>query len=188
MVFAVADEPAGTLPPPWDKDDRFFAEELNVPIAGYIWMSFSAVSDVAIAVIMVYSLLKNNMVRRQTRVITIRIVRLVVETGTITAAVNILVLVLIATTRVTGPIFITPMIILSKIYANAMLVLFNNRMTIGGGKSSTSPQSAIEFTTFIKRMDSSGNSLPSDMQHTRSRPEELEATQVCMSSKEPIFM
>ncbi|KAF8633156.1 hypothetical protein AX17_004657 [Amanita inopinata Kibby_2008] len=123
---------------PSNTDDIFFWANLDTPVWGYIWTGSSAICDVAIAVIMVYLLMSNGTILKETRSKMVRLVRLIIETGSMTATVNLVTLVLLTTARRTGSAHIAPMIILPKVYANSILVLFNNRISITGGRNETS--------------------------------------------------
>ncbi|PFH48147.1 hypothetical protein AMATHDRAFT_66184 [Amanita thiersii Skay4041] len=109
-----------------------FRTDKDIPTSGYVWAGLSAICDVSICIAMTYSLLKGrNVIISHTRRRVVKLVRLVVEAGTITVLVNISVIALLSTSRSTGSSHIVPMILISKIYANSVLVLFNNRKIHG---------------------------------------------------------
>ncbi|PFH45939.1 hypothetical protein AMATHDRAFT_51375 [Amanita thiersii Skay4041] len=132
--------------------DFFYAVNGSIPIYGFIWLGLSAICDIAIAAIMVYYLSREKILSKQTRWKVQQLLRLIIETGTTTekATVNILTLILIATAKWTGFLYIVPMIVLSKVYANAMMVLFNNRMTIVGSRRR--PPTMDADTTYLSRI------------------------------------
>ncbi|PFH48149.1 hypothetical protein AMATHDRAFT_66189 [Amanita thiersii Skay4041] len=147
LLFAIGlSGPYGLLPPP-PITDVVFGANLTPPISGYIWTGFSAICDISICIVMSYSLLnKRKIVMSGTRKKIDRLVSLVIEAGTITALVNFSALILLATSGFTGSAHIVPMIILSKVYANSVLMLFNNRKAYGGGEDNNK-LSVVEAST-----------------------------------------
>jgi len=118
-----------------------------------IWLGGSAACDVTIAVCMTFVLLRNRSVLPATRAVISRIVRLVVETGCLTAlaAITDITLFLAFTHRsYHGTVALT----LAKLYSNSLLVMLNNRLLIAADKrthiSSTGSPSNITFV-FPKR-------------------------------------
>ncbi|RDB21486.1 hypothetical protein Hypma_011894 [Hypsizygus marmoreus] len=102
----------------------------------YLWLVGDAVADIMIAGSMTYLLLRaGNKHHRQTNDIVMRIVQLTVETNSVSATVAIVSLILFAGAPGTT-YFITPTMILGKLYANTLLVTFNNRAFLH--KSTTS--------------------------------------------------
>ncbi|KAJ7767271.1 hypothetical protein B0H16DRAFT_1789362 [Mycena metata] len=106
------------------------AENLNLEtktlrILVYIWLVGSSVGDVLIAVT-ITALLRNASVLPQTRDVLKKIVRLVIETNTLTSLVAILSLLLFACTT-TPASFLTSTMILPGIYANTLMVVLNQR-------------------------------------------------------------
>ncbi|KAF7316037.1 hypothetical protein MIND_00121400 [Mycena indigotica] len=108
----------------------------NRVIFVYLWLIGEAVADVLIAVTMTYLLLKaGQQQHRQTNDIVKRIVRLTVETNTASTVVAIISLILFYGTPNTT-YFIAPTMVLAKLYANTLLVTFNNRAFIHKAGSS----------------------------------------------------
>jgi len=101
----------------------------------YIWIGLTMVNDTIIAVVMVRALAINGTFSRQTAWKTTRLIRLIVETGVATAVVNLLSLLFVAITGYIGDVYSAPLIIISKVYANSILVLLNNRMSIAGSRN-----------------------------------------------------
>ncbi|KAF9526408.1 hypothetical protein CPB83DRAFT_467878 [Crepidotus variabilis] len=99
-------------------------------IATGVWNGCSALCDVVIAGAMTYYLQKHNSRRSSTRRIVQRIIRLVIETGTLTA---VLAIVNLALSVLPGQptYFQTTSAVLGKMYSNTMMVVFNSRMRIG---------------------------------------------------------
>ncbi|KAH8810275.1 hypothetical protein DL96DRAFT_1716978 [Flagelloscypha sp. PMI_526] len=98
------------------------------------WVSSTVVCDVLIAVLLSYYLQKMRSGIKETDKLITRIVRLTVETGTVTAIWAILVIILFF---IRPPWFLIFTDSIGKIYANNLMVMFNRRieLTIGGGES-----------------------------------------------------
>ncbi|KAF8909735.1 hypothetical protein CPB84DRAFT_1842960 [Gymnopilus junonius] len=106
-------------------------------VAAGIWNGGSAVCDVIIAVCMTYYLSrqKSQLIRR-TQLLLTKIIALVIETGTATAAIAILNLILESIPLSGRPSYYqVPSEILAKVYSNSMMVLLNSRMRIGADPS-----------------------------------------------------
>jgi hypothetical protein len=113
-------------------------------IAAGIWNGGSALCDVIIAVCMTYYLSRRGSgAMQKTRMGLRRVIRLVIETGTTTAAIAILNLVLLNLPGTSY--YLVPSEILAKVYSNSMMVVLNSRMKIGIDVSS-------EGTTSVQRM------------------------------------
>ncbi|KAJ7626950.1 hypothetical protein FB45DRAFT_920369 [Roridomyces roridus] len=126
----------------------------RISLAIAVWCSTSALCDVLIAICMTYYLtrFKNITGIRQTQTIVAKLTRLIIETGTLTALVAILILVLFLTFR-QRMYYVPPADILQKLYANTILVVLNSRMRIVGGRGLAMENgteivlmSAIQFT------------------------------------------
>ncbi|KAJ7678600.1 hypothetical protein B0H17DRAFT_854305, partial [Mycena rosella] len=101
-----------------------------------VWCGASALSDILIAISMTYFLTRHNTSFRQTRVLISRLVRLTIETGSITALVALANLMLFF--AYPGQSFYaTPALIMPKLYANTILVVLNARFEITGGRSAS---------------------------------------------------
>jgi len=99
-----------------------------------VWCAGSATCDILIATCMTYYLAKSGSGYRQTRVLISKLIRLTIETGSITAVVAIVNLILFfafpGKTYYTAAALITP-----KLYANTMLAVLNARFQILGGRA-----------------------------------------------------
>jgi len=137
-----------------------------------IWLGGSAACDVTIAVCMTFVLLRNSSGLPASRAVISRIVRLVVETGCLTAlaAITDLTLFLVFTHKsYHGTVALT----LAKLYSNSLLVLFNNRLLTATGRCHSSSSgsgwpSNIDFV-FAKGGDvlnSTRQSAPIAFMHT----------------------
>ncbi|PPR06019.1 hypothetical protein CVT26_007498 [Gymnopilus dilepis] len=127
------------------KDAVLFSRLLSrsYSISAGVWNGGAALCDVVIAICMTYYLSsRGSGAMYSTRVGLRKVIRLVIETGTITAAVAILNLILI---NITGTsYYLVPSEILAKIYSNSMMVVLNSRMRIGVEKTSSEQNTTIQ--------------------------------------------
>ncbi|KAF9255456.1 hypothetical protein L218DRAFT_937646 [Marasmius fiardii PR-910] len=98
-----------------------------------VWLGGSAACDIVIAVSMTYILSKCDAGFQETRDILNRIVRLTMETGILTATVATIDLVLFLVLPQSS-YHMTPALILAKLYSNSLMVIFNSRVQIVGGR------------------------------------------------------
>lgn len=92
-----------------------------------MWLSTSAAVDILVAISMTYFLLKRRTNFQQSRVLISHLIRLTVETGSLTAIVAIVDTTLFNTTK--GTNFHSCLaIVLAKLYTNTLLVVLNNRI------------------------------------------------------------
>ncbi|KAJ7669125.1 hypothetical protein B0H17DRAFT_1209687 [Mycena rosella] len=124
----------------------------KVSVAAGVWCGASALSDVIIAVCMTYYLSKRDTGYRQTHVLISRIIRLTIETGSLTALVAVASLGLFF--GYPGhTYYVTATALIPKLYANSMLVVLNSRFQILGGRA-----------TYTSSMDLM--STPDHLRHT----------------------
>ncbi|KAG6887806.1 hypothetical protein C0995_012579 [Termitomyces sp. Mi166 len=107
----------------------------------YMWLVGDAVADVMIAVTMTLCLVRAMAnVSQQTNAIVYRIIRLTMETNALSAGIAVLSIILYGG-KPNDTYYITPTLVLGKLYANTLLVTFNNRaflqMSPGGPMSSS---------------------------------------------------
>ncbi|KAK0223768.1 hypothetical protein IW262DRAFT_1458812 [Armillaria fumosa] len=126
-------------------------------IASGIWCGASALCDTLIAICMTYyassfsfSLLRSTTNFRRTRVLVTKIIRLSIETGSVTAVVALLNFILfIAFPHKT--FYITPSLLVPKLYANAVYMMLNSRFQIIGGRDTYVSSIDISITTMVIR-------------------------------------
>ncbi|KAJ6590609.1 hypothetical protein DFH09DRAFT_208498 [Mycena vulgaris] len=107
----------------------------------YMWLIGAAVADVMIAGSMTVLLTQaSRQNHRQTNDVVKRIVRLILETNALSASVAIVGLILFAGIPGTN-YFVCPTMILPGIYANTLLITFNNRAFVQGGGPQLTHQS-----------------------------------------------
>ncbi|KAK1227048.1 hypothetical protein PQX77_009958 [Marasmius sp. AFHP31] len=99
-----------------------------VPVVG-LWLGGSAICDILIALSMTYVLAKYNGGFTETRNHVNRIIRLTMETGSLTAIVTSLHLILFVVMP-NKNYHIAPDIVLAKLYSNSLMVVFNSRMQV----------------------------------------------------------
>ncbi|KAJ7029845.1 hypothetical protein C8F04DRAFT_1187355 [Mycena alexandri] len=110
-----------------------------------VWLAASALSDIVIAGSMTYYLSTAETAIRQTRVLLSKLIRLVIETGAITALATLLSLTLFYAFPNRSYDFV-PGLIIPKLYANTILAVLNSRAQIVGGRGTYISLSDIIFT------------------------------------------
>lgn len=95
-----------------------------------IWNGGSALCDVIIAICMTFYLSRRNTGMMQTQLLLKKIIRLTIETGSLTAVIALLNFVL-ALLPGHPTYYMATAGILGKLYSNSMMVVFNSRMKIG---------------------------------------------------------
>ncbi|KAJ7500845.1 hypothetical protein B0H11DRAFT_1994661 [Mycena galericulata] len=122
-----------------------------------VWLGGAASTDIIITAAMSYYLWKSKTGFRETHALVSRLIRLTIETGSVTAVVAI-----IDFTLFFGipdkPYFIAAGIILPKLYANTILAVLNARFQIAGGRGSNP---SVDFLTFPNIRNIDGPNTPS---------------------------
>ncbi|SJK98214.1 uncharacterized protein ARMOST_01475 [Armillaria ostoyae] len=119
-----------------------------------IWCGASALCDIIIAICMTYYLQRSTTSFRHTQMLVTKLIRLIVETGSVTAVVTLLGFVLFfAFPHQT--FYGTPSTVIPKLYANSVLVVLNSRIRIVGGRDTDTSSTDMSITTtMIKDMTS----------------------------------
>ncbi|KAK0236471.1 hypothetical protein EDD85DRAFT_954339 [Armillaria nabsnona] len=127
-------------------------------ITAGIWCGASALCDILIAICMTYyassffplSLMRRTTNFRRTRILVTKIIRLTIETGTVTAVVALLTFILFIAfphqTFHTAPALLVP-----KLYANAIYMVLNSRFKIIGGRDTYESLMDTSITTMMIR-------------------------------------
>ncbi|KAK7471210.1 hypothetical protein VKT23_002619 [Stygiomarasmius scandens] len=124
------------------------------PICVTIWLLSSALCDLIIAGSMIFYLKRQRFLSAHTHDAVTRVVRYTVETGSITALVAIIqVIVFLAFPK--NNFFETPSWTLGKLYSNNLLVLLNSRAVVVGGRTKSSFSEPGAFVNEI-RLNSRG--------------------------------
>ncbi|KDR81086.1 hypothetical protein GALMADRAFT_136142 [Galerina marginata CBS 339.88] len=113
-----------------------FLEKFSYIVSG-VWGGEGAVGDVLIAVSMTYYLKRHDTGIRQTHVLLTKIIRLTIETGTVTATLALISLILVYGPRNTT-YYQTTVAVMGTVYSNSMMVAFNSRMKLGPSNNTTS--------------------------------------------------
>ncbi|GJE98670.1 hypothetical protein PsYK624_149050 [Phanerochaete sordida] len=125
---------------------RFSELEGTASISVGIWLAGDAACDIIIAVLMAYFLLRHDSKISQTHAIVQRLIRLVIETGTLTAmAASIDVVLYYAFPH--KAFHSCPATILAKLYSNSMLAIFNSRIRIVGSRDWSGTGDVISMDT-----------------------------------------
>lgn len=129
----------------------------------YLWLIGNAVADFLIAVTMVFLLMKAR--RREYRFtndVIMRLVRLIVETNSLTAGIALFSVILFVVFP-TSNYFICPTLVIGKLYSNTLLVTFNNRVYIIDRHGHSRNLSAVDTRS------GSSNSQPKSITLSTSR-------------------
>ncbi|KAJ7153927.1 hypothetical protein C8R43DRAFT_1186753 [Mycena crocata] len=127
-------------------DDVTLLNNRKTSTAVGIWCGGSALCDILIAVAMTYYLAKSDTGFRQTRVLISKLIRLTIETGSITALCALANLILFFAFPGTA-YYGTPALLMPKIYANTILAVLNARFQILGGRATY--VSASDYTEVL---------------------------------------
>ncbi|KAK7464849.1 hypothetical protein VKT23_006054 [Stygiomarasmius scandens] len=115
------------------KINNLFSFQRKTFIECTVWLAGSALCDIIIAVSMTIYLLRAKRGFRRTHAIIVRLIRLIIETGTATAIVALIDSILFLTIQ-RYPYYTLPARCLGKIYANSLMVILNSRMKVVGGR------------------------------------------------------
>ncbi|ESK91204.1 hypothetical protein Moror_2924 [Moniliophthora roreri MCA 2997] len=119
-------------------------------IPACFWLGGSALCDIIIALSMTYVLSRMNGGFQETRDLVKRIIRLTMETGSLTAAIALVDLILFLVFP-NDDFHIVPALTLAKLYSNSLLVVFNSRLRIPharGNDSESAPSASGGHVTF----------------------------------------
>ncbi|KAJ7463944.1 hypothetical protein FB451DRAFT_1491974 [Mycena latifolia] len=122
----------------------------KVSISSGVWNGGSALSDITIAVFMTYYLSQKVTAFRQTRAFVSKLMRLTVETGTLTAFVAITNFTLFIALPGRA-YYAATTAMLPKLYANCILVVLNARSQIVGGRGTEAMSMERPSTTSYPR-------------------------------------
>ncbi|KAK0212242.1 hypothetical protein DFS33DRAFT_12960 [Desarmillaria ectypa] len=121
-------------------------DKRKIYIAVGIWCGASALCDTIIAVCMTYYLMRSDTGFRRTRMLVTKLIRLTIETGTVTSIVALLNLILFfAFPHQT--FYTTPALLMPKLYANTVYMVLNSRIRIIGGRDTYTSTTDMSITT-----------------------------------------
>ncbi|PBK87026.1 hypothetical protein ARMGADRAFT_1168899 [Armillaria gallica] len=117
---------------------------LAISCAGY------ALGDIVIAICMTYNLMRHNTSFPQTRILITKLIRLTIETGSLTAVVALAILILfyVSPHRI---FYQTPSLVISKLYANTIYMVLNSRIRIIRGRDIYTSSTDMEITPTMMR-------------------------------------
>ncbi|KAF8240160.1 hypothetical protein L208DRAFT_1385088 [Tricholoma matsutake] len=126
----------------------------------YMWSGFGITCDLAIAIAMTYFLLCNDTGWKTTHILLVKLVHLAIETGTVTMFIAATYLISTFPTIYAHNAYIspTPVMVLGKIYSNAMMVNFTPCIQVSGGQNETQ----IVGFTMPSSLQGSSSTAPSN--------------------------
>ncbi|KAM5543747.1 hypothetical protein V8D89_002364 [Ganoderma adspersum] len=142
-----------------------------------VWLGGSTLVDVMIAVAMTYLLLRTRTGLKHSDTMVMKLVRLVIESGTLTATVAVVAVVLFA--ALPGTVYYEfPALILAKLYANTLVTSLNNRAFLHKLRPSVNTMSGSDSAPSHSRVYNGG--IASNHRHSRSmvRVDVLKETRV----------
>ncbi|PBK98064.1 hypothetical protein ARMGADRAFT_1161623, partial [Armillaria gallica] len=131
LTSAVAAIIAGVYGFPADDITELNNRKMHTAVG--IWCGASALCDITIAICMTYYLQRSSTGFRRTKILITKLIRLTIETGSVTAAVALLDFILFFVFP-HKTFYGTPAFIMPKLYANTILVVLNSRIRIVGGR------------------------------------------------------
>ncbi|KAK0486411.1 hypothetical protein IW261DRAFT_1559812 [Armillaria novae-zelandiae] len=127
-------------------DDLTKLDNLRITISTGISCGSSALCDIVIAICMTYYLMRSNTGFRSTQILVTKIIRLIIETGSVTAVVVLATFILFVA-QPHQAYYGTPSLIESKLYANTIYMVLNSRIRIMGGRDTYTSSTDMEITT-----------------------------------------
>ncbi|KAK0183642.1 hypothetical protein F5146DRAFT_1148914 [Armillaria mellea] len=125
-------------------DRRKLSISIEISCVGY------ALCDIVIAICMTYYLMRANTGFHRTQILVTKLIRLTIETGSLTAVVALASLVLFVAFPDHG-FYGALTLTISKLYANTMYMVLNSRMRIMGGRDTYTSSTDIEVTSTMMR-------------------------------------
>ncbi|KAK0478579.1 hypothetical protein EDD18DRAFT_1443201 [Armillaria luteobubalina] len=124
--------------------------DLETSISIGISVGGSALCDIVIALCMTYYLMRSNTCLRSTQILVTKLIRLTIETGSVTAIVALLTLILFFAFPHQN-FYVTPALVTSKLYANTIYMVLNSRFRIMGGRDTYTSSTDMEITSTMMR-------------------------------------
>ncbi|PBK73886.1 hypothetical protein ARMSODRAFT_951396 [Armillaria solidipes] len=125
-------------------NDRKTSISLGISGGGY------ALCDIVIAICMTYYLMRSNTGFRRTRILVTKLICLTIETGSVTAVVALAIPILFFAFPHQN-FYVTPALVISKLYVNAIYMVLNSRIQIMGGRDTYTSSTDMEITTTMMR-------------------------------------
>ncbi|CAE6473087.1 unnamed protein product [Rhizoctonia solani] len=150
---------------------------IPVPIVG--WLTLTAVLDVLISAVLIYTLLRVRTPFRKTEAVITKIIRVTMETSSLTASIAVINLVLYK--ALPGEAYhLLPQLIMGKMYAMSVMVTLSSRKDLQeimssppntsyyestrGRAAATTPQNGVVVTTSYQQNVDDGKSRPHDIE------------------------
>ncbi|PBK80915.1 hypothetical protein ARMGADRAFT_949010 [Armillaria gallica] len=124
--------------------DQKTSISIGIACGGY------AMGDIVIAICMTYYLMCNNTGFHRTHILVTKLIRLTIETGSLTAVVALTALILFFVLP-HQTFYVTPILVISKLYANTIYMVLNSRIQIIGGRDIYTSSTDMETTTTMVR-------------------------------------
>jgi len=124
---------------------RLLSKVLDIPIPIIGWLTATAVLDVAISAILIYALMRVKTPFRKTEAVITKIIRVTMETSSITASIAIINLVLYLALP-NAAYHLLPQLIMGKMYAISVMVTLSSRKDLQDIMSSPPTTSYYEST------------------------------------------
>ncbi|KAK0483076.1 hypothetical protein EDD18DRAFT_1084315 [Armillaria luteobubalina] len=125
-------------------------KDLRVSISMGISCGSYVLCDVVIAICMTYYLMQSKTRFRRTQILVTKLIRLIIETGSLTAAVALVISILFFAFPHEA-FYVTPALTISKLYSNAIYVILNSRIRIMGGRETYTSSADMEIMTTMMR-------------------------------------
>ncbi|KAK0236497.1 hypothetical protein EDD85DRAFT_887239 [Armillaria nabsnona] len=141
MLTAIYGFQAGTLV-------RLNTQKMHIAVG--ISCGATALCDILIAICMTYYLMRSTTNFHRTRMLVTRIIRLIIETGSVTAVAALLDVVLFIVIPYQTS-YLVPGMLVPKLYANTVYMVLNSRFQIIGGRDTYKSSTDTSFTTTMIR-------------------------------------
>ncbi|KAK0483077.1 hypothetical protein EDD18DRAFT_1362040 [Armillaria luteobubalina] len=125
-------------------NDRKTSIAIGISCAGF------ALCDIIIALRMSYYLMRSNTRFRRTQILVTKLIRLTIETGSVTAVVARTILILFFAFPHEA-FYLTPALVVSKLYANTIYMVLNSRIRIMGERDTYTSSTDMEITSTMMR-------------------------------------
>ncbi|KAF8873112.1 hypothetical protein BD779DRAFT_1679370 [Infundibulicybe gibba] len=144
-----------------------------------VWLAGAAVCDIIIAISMSYYLSKSETGFKSTHILISKLIRLTIETGSMTAAVATIDIALFLGFPHNN-YHTTPALVLAKLYSNTLVVIFNSRLRIVNGRDATQ---SIELNSYSSTWkDGRTRSKPSRDQSQPTRRDDRRQIEVTVNT------
>ncbi|KAK0486405.1 hypothetical protein IW261DRAFT_1559807 [Armillaria novae-zelandiae] len=124
--------------------DQKMSVAVGISCSGY------ALCDIIIALCMTYCLMRSNTGFRRTQILITKLIRLTIETGSLTTIVSLIALTLFFASPY-QVFYLIPALVISKMYANTIYMVLNSRIRNMGGRDTYTSSTDMEITTTIMR-------------------------------------